>query len=48
MMILTAFINSVTDMEIFTIQEQHTGGVLKIQIKVSQNSAENTYARVSF
>ena len=28
--------------------EAATGGVLKIQIKVSQNSWENTYARVSF
>ena len=48
MMILTALVNSVTDMQIFTIQEQQTGGVLKNQIKVSQNSGENTYARVSF
>ena len=28
--------------------EAATGGVLKIQIKVSQNSRENTYASVGF
>ena len=32
----------------FQNTEAATGGFLKIQIKVSQNSRENTYARVSF
>ena len=32
----------------FQNTEAATGGVLKIHIKVSQNSPENTYSRVSF
>ena len=32
----------------FQNTEVATGGILKIKIKVSQNSRENTYARVSF
>ena len=45
-MILTALVNSVTGN--FHNTEAATGGALKIQIKVSQNSRENTYASVSF
>ena len=32
----------------FKNTEVAAGSVLKIQIKISQNSQENTYARVSF
>ena len=32
----------------FQNTEAATGGVLKVQIKISQNSPENTYSRVSF
>ena len=46
-MILTTLVNSVTGMEIYNT-EAATGGALKIQIIVSQNSRQNTYASVSF
>ena len=44
---LTSLVNSVTGMK-FHNTEAATGGALKIQIKVSQNSREDTYASVSF
>ena len=44
---LTSLVNSVTGMK-FHNTEAATGGALKIQIKVSQNSRKNTYASVSF
>ena len=47
-MFLTPLGNSVTGMEISTMQKQPAEGHFKIQIKVSQNSRENTYANVSF
>ena len=54
-MILTALVNSATSTGKFCYQygnfqntEAATGGVLKTQIKVSQNSREKTYARISF
>ena len=47
-MILTALVNSVTCMEMFTIQKPPKKAARKIQIKVSQSSRENTYASVSF
>ena len=53
-MILTALVNSATSTGKFCYQygnfqntEAATGGVLKTQIKVSQNSREKTYARIS-
>ena len=46
-MILTALVNSVSGMEIHNTKAA-TGGALKIQIKVSQNSRENTYVSASF
>ena len=54
-MILTAMVHSVTSTGKFCYQdgnfqntEAATRGVLKTQIKVSQNSREKTYARISF
>ena len=47
-MILTALLNSVTVMEIFSIQKQPPEVLLKIKSKVSQNSRKNTYASASF
>ena len=47
-MILTALVNSVTCMEMFTIQKPPKKAARKIQIKVSQSSRENTSASVSF
>ena len=54
-MILTALVNSFTSTGKFCYQygnfqntKAATGGVLKTQIKVSQNSWEKTYVRVSF